>query len=102
MPGPEVADVEDVHALEAGLNRRAVAVARLGLRRVPRAHEDVPPDDDVTLIAVAARPRDQLRVAAAADDPEAVVVAVEHPVAPEREVRVGVPRTVGHQEAAEV
>jgi FixJ family two-component response regulator len=92
-----------MHPLEAGLDRRPVAVAGLRLGRVPGPDEDVLPDDDVALIAVAAGARDQLRVPRRVpEDPEPVVVAVEDEVALESEIGVGIALAVRQQEAAEV
>src|SRR6266545_5978487 len=74
-----VADVEDVHALPAGGYRLTAAGPRRSLLRVPRADEDVLPDDDVALIAVALRMGDLHRVVRVGDvdDPPPVVIPVE-------------------------
>ena len=87
-----VADVEDVHALEAGRNRRPSQVAGRRTRARSTRGRGNPP-----------RPRCRpgcRRSASArsasgsarhvANDPEAVVVTVEDEIAPEGEVRVGI------------
>ena len=56
----EVADVPDVHALEADGHGLSVAEPSGGRGRVPRSYEDVPPDDNVALVAVAVGPDDLL------------------------------------------
>src|SRR5215831_4654380 len=91
-----VADVEHVHALPAGGYRRPEAGPGGGLLAVPRPEENVLPDDDVTLVAVALRVGQLLRVLGVrdVDHPPAVVVAVEGQIAPERDVRVDVSHAV--------
>src|SRR5919197_1172549 len=97
-----VGDVEDVHTLPARGHRVPVAVPGRGPLGVPRADQDVLPDHDVTLVAVAVGPGDQLRVALLGDvdDPEPVVFAVEGQVPPEGDVGVDRALAVRHLERA--
>jgi len=101
----EVADVEHVQAFEPHRHGVAVAGPPGGGRRVPRAHQDVPVDDHVALVAEALLEQELARVGRRRDihDPEPVVVPLERQVAPEGEIGVRRERAhrVGEERVAE-
>src|SRR5687767_12671158 len=78
----QVGDVEDMQALEPFRDRLAVAGHSGRGRRVPGADQDVPPDDDVALVAEALLEHDLAGPGGPGDvqDPEPVVVGLERQV----------------------